>query len=549
MKYRDELIEYNKQHSIPINKDIATAYKKQEYIHNHDGVKYKPEKVDAIINFIESQFMQTKGTLKHVKLEPTQKWWLEIIFGYYDKDDNILINEIFINIIRGAGKSTLMAAVVISWLMLSDNYGGEGQVIAYDNTQAEEVYGQVLKQLQAGGDIIQFLSSAQSVKYRGRVVSVPEQLHKTRDGILFRKNLNTFKKTTNDENRVQGGNTVLNIFDEVHTYKKQIIKQVNMGSRKQASWRSIYITSGGIVRGGQYDDLVTQFTSDDNFYDIHTFGFIYRLDDAKEVTDEKMWPKAAPMIGKLPTWEKVRAEYNEAKGNAALQTRFLAYDMGLQTQDAAVYYLQPTEAATQKYDPKIWKNARVYMGADVSYSGDWSSCSFLTTVGRKWYVHTESVTTQSSIDSMPPKLKHQVLKFIGHGLTVVQADRIKARDVFNAAAEFIDQNSLAIEKIGYDRYNYDELHDLFYNSYVPDKDDEKQQQIRQGYALSESLNLMKSLMQEGRFYHDQPVLEWSLMNLGVHTGISGDIMMEKFSYPEKIDPVAATIFAIEVSKE
>ena len=137
MKYRDELIAYDKAHGIKHNKLIQRAFKKQEYIESRPDVKYKPEKVEHVINFIESQFRQTKGQLKPIKLQPTQKWWLEVIFGYYDLNDNILINEIFINIIRGAGKSTLMAAVVIAWMLLSDNYGGEGQVLAYYNKQAD----------------------------------------------------------------------------------------------------------------------------------------------------------------------------------------------------------------------------------------------------------------------------------------------------------------------------------------------------------------------------------------------------------------------------
>ena len=76
-----------------------------------------------------------------------------------------------INIIRGAGKSTLMAAIVISWMLLSDNFGGEAQVLAYDNSQSDEVYEQVMKQLDSGGDRIQFLSSKQTVKYKGKIVN------------------------------------------------------------------------------------------------------------------------------------------------------------------------------------------------------------------------------------------------------------------------------------------------------------------------------------------------------------------------------------------
>lgn len=547
MKYRDDLIAYDKAHGIKHNKLIQRAFKKQEYIETHPGVKYKPEKVEHVINFIESQFRQTKGQLKPIKLQPAQKWWLEIIFGYYDSNDNILINEIFINIIRGAGKSTLMAAVVIAWMLLSDNYGGEGQVIAYDNKQADEVYGQVLRQLEAGGDVIQFLSKPEVVKIGKNAIKVPEQLHKTRDGILFRHNNNTFHKQTNDESQVQGGNTVLNIFDEVHTYKKQIVKQVNMGSRKQPSWRSIYITSGGITRGGQYDDLIAQFTSDSDFHDLHTFSFIYKLDEAEEVNDESNWTKAAPMIGTLPTWDKVRREYNEAKGNSALQIRFLAYDMGMQTQDAAVYYLQPDEVSPTNYDMNIWRNAEAYLGIDVSYSGDWSSVAFLTFIDGKWYVHTENVTTRSSIDTSPDDIKEKVRTFEGKGLTVIDADRIKANDIYKVAANFLDKYSIKVIKIGYDRYNYDELSDLM-EVYVPDPDNSLQVPIRQGYYLSESTNLMKQLLQEKRLIHNQKPLEWAFLNLTVKTGISGDIMIGKPSYYQKIDPVAALLFAMEVSK-
>lgn len=547
MKYRDELIAYDEAHGIKHNKLITRAFKKQEYIESNPGVKYKPEKVEHVINFIESQFKQTKGQLKPIKLQPTQKWWLEIIFGYYDSNDNILINEIFINIIRGAGKSTLMAAVVIAWMLLSDNFGGEGQVIAYDNKQADEVYGQVLRQLEAGGDVIQFLSKPEVVKIGKNAIKVPEQLHKTRDGILFRHNNNSFHKQTNDESQVQGGNTVLNIFDEVHTYKKQIVKQVNMGSRKQPSWRSIYITSGGITRGGQYDDLITQFTSDSDFRDLHTFSFIYKLDDAEEVNDESAWTKAAPMIGVLPTWDKVRREYNEAKGNPALQIRFLAYDMGMQTQDAAVYYLQPDEVAPTTYDMSIWQNAEAYLGIDVSYSGDWSSVAFLTFIDGKWYVHTENVTTRSSIDTSPDDIKEKVRTFEGKGLTVIDADRIKAADIYNVASNFLDKYSIKVIKIGYDRYNYDELSDLM-EQYVPDPDNALQVPIRQGYYLSESTNLMKQLLQEKRLIHNQKPLEWAFLNTTVKTGISGDIMIGKPSYYQKIDPVAALLFAMEVSK-
>ena len=137
--------------------------------------------------------------------------------------------------------------------------------------------------------------------------------------------------------------------------------------------------------------------------------------------------------------------------------------------------------------------------------------------------------------------------FEGHGLTIIDADCIKATDIFEIAESFLDKYNLNVVKIGYDRYNYDELSDLM-EVYVPDPDNALQVPIKQGYYLSESTNLMKQLLQNGRLIHNQPVLEWCMLNLTVKNGISGDIAIGKPSYPQKIDPVAATLFAIEVSK-
>ena len=293
--------------------------------------------------------------------------------------------------------------------------------------------------------------------------------------------------------------------------------------------------------------MIKQFTSDENFYDLRTFAFLYRLDSADEVTDKSNWGKAAPMIGVLPTWQKVEAEYNEAKGDPALQTRFLAYNMGIQTQDAKMYYMQPQDAACREYDTNVWSNADVYVGIDVAISGDWSSVAFLTFWNGEWFVHTESVVTQSSIDSSPDDIRQTIEGFVGDGLTVVEGDRMKAADIYEVAERFIDSNNVNVLKIGYDRYNYDELFDMM-ALYVPDKDGDDQVAIRQAYYLSESTRLMKLLLSENRLTHNQPCFEWALMNLTVKNGLSGDIAPGKGSYYQKVDPVMATLFAFEVSK-
>ena len=303
--------------------------------------KYRPEVVESAISFIENEFWQTTGSLELIKLQPVQKWWLELWFGYYTADGDLLINETFLNIIRGAGKSTIMAAVEMFWMIYGGNYGGESLVIAYDNNQAEHVFGQVRNQITAGKGLLAQLGDC-------------GQLKTTKTGIVFTPNKNEFKKQTNDIHRAQGGNTSLNIFDEIHVYRDDVVSAVNKGSRqKQRSWRSIYITSGGVVREMLYDKMIARFTSPEEFESDRSIGLIYQLDDEREVVDEVNWSKAAPMIyAGIPKLEAVREEYNLAKSDPALQIQFLAYNMGVVVNNSNKYILDE-EARLTDYDLRM----------------------------------------------------------------------------------------------------------------------------------------------------------------------------------------------------
>ena len=254
MKYLNELLEYDKAHNVKHCEAIERAFLKHKRIHERAEAGtyiYKPEVVESAIAFVEKEFYKTTGELDLIQLQPAQKWWFELWFGYYTKEGHILINETFLNIIRGAGKSTILAAVEAYWMLFGGNYGGESWVIAYDNNQADHVFSQVRNQITTGDGLLKKLGDA-------------GQLRTTKTGILFEPLKNEFRKATHDVSRLQGNNTSLNAFDEVHTYKEDVISAVNKGSRqKQKSWRSIYITSGGITRGYLYDDLIKRFKSND----------------------------------------------------------------------------------------------------------------------------------------------------------------------------------------------------------------------------------------------------------------------------------------------
>lgn len=536
MKYLKQLKKYNEKAGVKTCKAIDAAFLKHERIHAKalaGEYIYDPKKVENAIKFVESEFYKTTGTLELIKLEPCQKWWFELWFGYYTKEGDILINETFLNIIRGAGKSTILAAVEAYWMLYGGNYGGESWVIAYDNNQAEHVFGQVKNQITAGNGLLRMLGDS-------------DKLRTTKTGIIFEPLKNVFKKATHDISRLQGNNTSLNAFDEVHTYKEDVISAVNKGSRqKQKSWRSIYITSGGVTRGYLYDDLIKRFKSEEEFNNDRSIGLIYQLDDPEEVFDETNWSKAAPMIyAGLPKLETVREEFNIAKGDNALQLQFLAYNMGVAVQNATKYItyeeLQPTA-----YDfGEVWSGADVILGVDLSLVGDLTALAFLTEKDGIQYVHVEALGSRNTFDKLPAATVAKLS--LMENLTITEGAYITPFDVFEVVKGFVDKTQCNLTFVGYDRARYDMLKTLI-DDYFFDVDNERQMPVRQGFALSDYIKLLKDKLKEKSLIHNSEILKWSLENFGVKVGLSGDYMAIKLTESDKIDPVVALIIALKTA--
>lgn len=538
MKYLNELREYNKSHNVKTCKAIERAFQKHERIHARalEGVYlYRPDVVETAIEFVENEFYKTTGDLELIKLQPAQKWWFELWFGYYTKDGSALINETFLNIIRGAGKSTILAAVEMFWLIFGGNYGGESWIIAYDNNQAEHVFGQVRNQITSGNGLFKMLGDT-------------KQLKTTKTGIRFLPTKNEVRKATHDVSRLQGNNTSLNAFDEVHVYKEDVISAVNKGSRqKQKSWRSIYITSGGITRGYLYDDLIARFKSDEEFENDRSIGLIYQLDNAREVKDESNWSKAAPMIyGGLPKLEGVREEYRIASGDNALQLQFLAYNMGIAVNDSAKY-ITPAESMCKEYDMgAVWSGADVVVGVDMSLTGDLTAVTFLTDVGGQMFAHCEALGSRNTLSQLPDDIAKKLELMIGDGLTITEGAFITAHDVFAVVQAFAERYNCQFTFIGYDPSRYDNLR-LLIDDYFFDVDSDRQLAIRQGFALSDYIKLMKDKLADGSLVHNSKILEWSLNNFAVKVGTSGDYMATKLTNAEKIDPVVALVIALKTA--
>lgn len=534
MKYLNQMLKWNKENGYLINADIKRQIQKQ--IRIHGKYIYRLDRIEQFIDFTESNFMLTTGELAPIVLLPTQKWWIELMLGYdmiNEQGEQVqLINEVFLNLGRGSGKSSLMATRVLNWMLLSGQFGGEAQVIAYDNNQAKHVYEQVKNQAKASP----LLSE----------LSDNNQFKSTKTGLLFQPLLTKFIKQTNDTNRAQGGNTSLNIFDEVHTYTADITEAVNKGSRqKQKNWQSIYITSGGTKRNGLYDTMIKRFTSDEEFENDRSVALLYRLEEKSQVKDKKNWSMALPLIGHLPSMQAVEEEYELSKQDPILQVKFLAMNMGLAMQDTA-YYFTANETIKRAFDLSVFQGAKTYIGIDLSLSNDLTTVAFLAKPDDNYYLHTISFTTQKNYDACDVEQQELYTKFEAEkSLIILESDYIRATDIIAYMKEFKTKTKAKFVKVGYDPSRYENLKAMI-DLYFYDKDSEKQVPIRQGFSMSDYIQIFKAQIEAGNLLHNQSLMEWSLMNVAVRIGTSGDLMLKKKSQDEKIDPVVSAVMALQV---
>lgn len=534
MYYLNKMLDWNKETGKLINKDIRRTIKKQ--IRIHSKYIYRFDRVQQYIDWVEDNFLLTNGSLEPLKLLPTQKWWVELMLGYDMIDAKgkqvQLTNEFFGEMGRGTGKSTFVSPRVLHWMIMSRAHGGEALVIAYDNEQARHVFEQVRNQTQASPLIKTYADS--------------NLFRSTKQGLKFEPYGTTFKKQTNDTLRAQGGKSSLNVFDEVHTYGDDITESVNKGSRmKQDNWQSIYITSGGTKRDGLFDKMLERFTSEAEFNNDRSFDVLYRLENVEQVKNKKNWSMALPLIGNVPSMEAVEMEYELAKGDPALQIKFLAFSMGLSMQDTA-YYFTAQDTELQDFDLSVFNGAHTYVGIDLSLVGDLTSIAFTCNVGGKTYTYNQSFSIRAQYEQLDQDQKDIWTEFIDDGsLILLDTQIIQASDLINYMVEFKKKTGARFKKIGYDPARYEYLEELI-ERYFFDKDGDNQTPIRQGFAMNDYINLMKSKMMNKTLMFKQPLLRWAFNNTAVKIGQSQDLMYIKKLQKDKIDPTVATTMSLQV---
>ncbi|MCY7932292.1 terminase TerL endonuclease subunit, partial [Bacillus inaquosorum] len=119
-------------------------------------------------------------------------------------------------------------------------------------------------------------------------------------GIYHDASMSQIEARASDSEKLDGLNTHLGIFDEIHEFKDSKLISVIKNSRAARTQPLIiYITTAGYQLDGplvEYYEIASDVLDGSNVQE-RNFYFMAELDDISEVENPEMWIKANPNIG------------------------------------------------------------------------------------------------------------------------------------------------------------------------------------------------------------------------------------------------------------
>lgn len=487
--------------------------------------KFDEEKGWRPIRFIEKKCHPTKGSFKHLVMQPWQHFVVGSMFGWINKSTGVRrYRESLIFVARKNGKTELESG-------LADYMAG------FDGENGPNVYFLANSQKQA------------SLLYEGSRTMIQkspwlsDRFVPNRSEIRYPKTGGKILAMSAEKNNKDGENVHFAVFDEIHEYQDYSLINVmrnSRGTRKQPL--IVYITTAGYVLDGPLVDMVDQGhdTLDNYDDDINnrTFYYLASLDDKEEVNDPKMWVKANPNIGLMQLADMITDFQNERRVPAQLAD-WLTKRFNIFSEVDELSYITPEilQKNTRHLDLEELRGRECVGGYDLSDTEDFTSACLefpLDDGGVFILEHSWIPHARYERDKNPERIR----KWEHDGeVTIIPGDYVDysyVLDWFNEQAQKYDITIIRYDPAKAIRLNK-ELEEAGFET---DK-------VRQGFfTLGGAMQNFKELLLDGKVvFNEQSMFKWYLNNVHLRQDRNDNWLPTKTSQSRKIDGFAAALDA------
>lgn len=423
-----------------VENDIYRCSKDQKLLVKHIKKCFKTEKIHVNTEQL-AKYMHLADEYVPFDLFPWQKFIIALHdCTYWDEDGMPRWPDLFAMLGRGAGKD---GTIAVEAFCLTSPYNG---IAGYDVDICANNEEQAVRPVQ---DLVSFFEEPKIIR------KIKKFFQWTKEKITCQKTKSVIKGRTNSPKGKDGLRSGIVIFNEIHQYQNyDNINVFTTGLGKKKHPRRSYYTTNGDEREGPLDDLledsegILQRGEDDN----GLLSFICRLDDPKEVDDEKNWTKANPSLPYLPNLlTETRKEYREWKKNPERLPAFMSKRMNLTygTKETAVTSWDNIKATNKEIpDLKGWSCT---VGIDYMKTSDFAAVNFHFKDGDKRYDINHAWICSASKDI--PRIKAPWREWVKKGqLEYVDDIEIHPSVIANYIFEMGKKYSIVMVAI--DNYRY-----------------------------------------------------------------------------------------------
>jgi phage terminase large subunit-like protein len=478
-------------------------------------------------------------------------WYIFVERRRWDKEQGKFVMKVikkrlrdtqYLIVARGGAKS-MYVAFLQAFFLTVDPHTTHQVTVAPTMKQAEEVLSPIKTAITlARGPLFGFLTEGSMNNTTG-ARSGRQKLASTKRGIENFLTNSVLEIRPMSIDKVQGLRTKYNSVDEWLSgdTRENVMTALMQGAQKFEEPILIAISSEGQVRNGVGDDIKMQLQAilKGELQAPNISIWHYKLDDAIEVKDPRMWVKAQPNLGITVSYETYEQDVAKSEQFPSVHNEIMAKRFGLPMEGFTFFFsYEETQPTFDRLIPDRFDKMPCSLGADLSRGDDFCAFTFLFPLPREEFgIKTRSYITRRTLEGLPGSRRMKYDEFIAEGtLIIMEGAVLDMLEVYQDLSNHWHEHQYDIRTMGYDVYNSQ----VFVEQYEREWGPFGVVKVPQG-ARTESVPLgeMKIQANAKLIRFDERILTFTMGHAVTWEDTNGNRKLMKRRHDEKIDNVSA----------
>ncbi|MFJ1657169.1 terminase large subunit [Streptomyces anthocyanicus] len=537
LKLSPEVAWYLVDRGIPLP-DCPPLHKTPEP-RDEPGALFDAARVDKVIKAF-SKLRHTKGQWAGQPLKP-DPWQVAYViapvFGWVHWDEDAdgyvrIINELYVDVPRKNGKSTLCGGIAIYMTCADDEPGAEVLAAATTKDQARFVFDPVRR----------LAESAPALK--GHVKPL-------KDTIIHNRSGSYFKVISNVADAQHGANLHCYVCDELHIHKTpDMLETLESGTGSRRQPLGVVITTADTgKRETPYDNKRRRIEqlARGVLHDPSVYGVIFAAEADADPHAEETWRAANPGFGVSPTRAYLAKASRKAESSPMDLAAYKRLHLGIRTrQDVKFLQLSDWDRNAGMVDEQALHGRDTWGGLDLAATSDLLALCWLfptdddgtlDAIWRFW-------TPEDNVENLDKRTAKAASRWVREGWLTATPGNVADYDWIKEQIRK-DRDVFRVRSIGYDPWNASQLTNDLVSERAP------MVKVRQGFqtmspVLKETQRLLKRGTPERTVlrHGGHPIVRWCVDNLAVVQDPAGNVKPDKANSGDKIDGVSALLTAM-----